>query len=431
MKRLLLLFAILLIALPVMAQDDMDPCDLDPPEMAAEVNFIGVAFPLIEFMAEELEKCNSVDNLTVNAQVLDSASSTEQVNLALAGGGDSPWALLHTDLSRIGELNEFDALHPITDLVEKYWDEYDLGDIPQTAWDAVTLDGDIYGVPFMQNTFHIFYRSDLFEKWELEAPATYDDVIDACEVLKQEPSIDLPFTMNLHAGWAWEIEFMHFLRAFGGYHLNDDNTPGFNSAEGVAALNKMKEVVDACMGQEGLTYSIDDSEIGMETGTLAFINIWASRAANMDNPDKSNYVGIINFSPAPMPNPDTGILGGSAWIDALSLTKRSGVDHDLVFRVVMETVDKASQAEGALHGPILRSSVIEEGGGGRYFQAMGTSVAEGVGSYSIRPAASLFRTILSNWLPLVGSGELTAEEALQNAADEYTAEATTQGFIEG
>ena len=44
MKRLLLLFAIFLIALPVMAQDDMDPCVLDPPESpATEVNFIGVA----------------------------------------------------------------------------------------------------------------------------------------------------------------------------------------------------------------------------------------------------------------------------------------------------------------------------------------------------------------------------------------------------
>ena len=33
---------------------------------------------------------------------------------------------------------------------------------------------------------------------------------------RTKPSIDLPFTMNLHAGWAWEIEFMHFIRSFGG-----------------------------------------------------------------------------------------------------------------------------------------------------------------------------------------------------------------------
>ena len=47
----------------------------------------------------------------------------------------------------------------------------------------------------------------------------------------------------------WEIEFMHFIRSFGGSYLNDeDNTPIFNGDEGVAALTKMKEVVDGCMG---------------------------------------------------------------------------------------------------------------------------------------------------------------------------------------
>ena len=129
-------------------------------------------------------------------------------------------------------------------------------------------------------------------------------MIDACTVLKNEPSVDLPFTMNLHAGWAWEIEFMHFIRSFGGRYLNDDdNTPIFNSDAGVAALTKMKEVVDGCMGPEGLTYSIDDSEIGMETGTLAFVHIWASRAANMDDPEKSDFVGGIGFAPSPGSQP--------------------------------------------------------------------------------------------------------------------------------
>ena len=430
MKKLLIVMALLLLALPVLAQDDMDPCVLDPPMEAAEINFMGWAFPVTEFFAAEFEKCNEVENLTVNVQLLDSPSAQEQANLALAGGGNSPWAILHTTLSRIAELTQFDALLPLNDLVDKYRDEYDLDDIPQTAWDSVSLNGNIYGVPFLQNTMHLFYRTDLFEKHMIEVPTTYDEVMDACAVLAEnEDSIDLPFTMNLHAGWAWEIEYMHFFRAFGGKYLNDDNTPAFNSDEGIAALTKMKEVVDACMGPEGLTYSIDDSEIGMETGTLAFVNIWASRANNMDDPEKSDYVGIIGFSPAAMPNPDSGILGGSAWIDAYSLAKRSGVDHELAFRVIMETVDYEGQLAGAQYGPIIRTSVIEGGAGGRYFDAMAQSFANGVGGQSLHPAAPLYRTALGNWLPLVGSGDLSPAEALDNAAEEYTAEATAQGYI--
>lgn len=356
MKKLLTLLALLLLALPNLAQDDMDPCVLDPPMEAAELNFIGWAFPITEFFAAELEKCNEVDNVTVNVQLLDSASAEEQTNLALAGGGDSPWAILHTTPTRMVVLSEFDALLPLNDLVEQYREEYNLDDIPQPVWDAATINGNIYGVPFLSNTLHLFYRTDLFEKHGLDVPTTYDEVIDACEVLQGEDSIDLPFTMNLHAGWAWDIEFLHFIRSFGGRYLDDEtNMPAFNSDAGVAALTKMKEVVDGCMGAEGLTYSIDDSEIGMETGTLAFVHIWASRAANMDDPEKSDYVGIIGFAGSPAPNPDSGIVGGSAYIDAYSIAKRSGVDPDLAFRAIMETFDYDGQVGGAAHGAVVRT----------------------------------------------------------------------------
>ena len=431
MKKLLVLMTILLLLTPAYA-DEMDPCELDAPMDATEVNFMGWAFPITEFFASELEKCNEVDNLTVNTQLLDSASSEEQANLALAGGGDSPWAILHTVPARMVTLSDFDALLPLNDLIEQYREEYNLDDIPQPVWDAASIGGNIYGVPFMSNSMHLFYRTDLFEKHGLAVPTTYDEVIDACAVLRDEPSIDLPFTMNLHAGWAWEIEFMHFIRSFGGKYLNDDdNTPIFNGEEGVAALTKMKEVVDGCMGVEGLTYSIDDSEIGMETGTLAFVHIWASRAANMDDPEKSDFVGMIGFAPSPAPNPDSGILGGSAWIDAYSIPKRSGVDHDLAFRIIMETFDFEGQVGGSAHGAVVRSSVGEAGHGGRNLPAMSVSLGQGVGGNSLNPAAALARTALGNWLPLVGTGELTPEEALDSAAEEYIAEATAQGYIDG
>ncbi len=431
MKKLLVLMTILLLLTPAYA-DEMDPCELDAPMDATEVNFMGWAFPITEFFASELEKCNEVDNLTVNTQLLDSASSEEQANLALAGGGDSPWAILHTVPARMVTLSDFDALLPLNDLIEQYREEYNLDDIPQPVWDAASIGGNIYGVPFMSNSMHLFYRTDLFEKHDLAVPTTYDEVIDACAVLRDEPSIDLPFTMNLHAGWAWEIEFMHFIRSFGGKYLNDDdNTPIFNGEEGVAALTKMKEVVDGCMGVEGLTYSIDDSEIGMETGTLAFVHIWASRAANMDDPEKSDFVGMIGFAPSPAPNPDSGILGGSAWIDAYSIPKRSGVDHDLAFRIIMETFDFEGQVGGSAHGAVVRSSVGEAGHGGRNLPAMSVSLGQGVGGNSLNPAAALARTALGNWLPLVGTGELTPEEALDSAAEEYIAEATAQGYIDG
>ena len=128
----------------------------------------------------------------------------------------------------------------------------------------------------------------------------------------------------------------------------------------------------------------------------------------MDDPEKSDYVGIIGFAGSPAPDPDSGILGGSAWIDAYSIAKRSGVDHDLAFRAIMETFDYDGQVGGAAHGAVVRTSVAEAGHGGRNLPAMAVSLGQGVGGSSLNPAAALVSTALGNWLPLVGSGELSA-----------------------
>ncbi len=67
---------------------------------------------------------------------------------------------------------------PLNDLVDKYWDEYNLGDIPEKAWEGVTIDGQIYGVPIVGNTLHLIYRQDVFDELGIEVPETYDDVIE-------------------------------------------------------------------------------------------------------------------------------------------------------------------------------------------------------------------------------------------------------------
>ncbi|MCX6038798.1 MAG: extracellular solute-binding protein [Chloroflexi bacterium] len=408
---------------------DPTACNLDAPSTPVVINMIGWSFPITDFYASELEKCNQVENLTVNTQQLDSASAHEQMRLGLGGGGKAPWAIIHNTAQDVAEFASAGWLYPLDDLVEKYWTEYKLDDIPEAAWTAVTYEGHIYGVPWDANTIMMFYNMDLFAKYNITPPTTYDEVIAACKILKNEPSLSVPFTMNLHAGWAWEIEFFNFIGSFGGKYFNPDNTPAFNSPEGVAALTKMKEVVDACMGPQGLTYSIDDSEIGMENGTIGFVNIWASRAANMDNPEKSNFVGRIGFAPAAAPNP-AGKLGGPSYYDAYCIPANPDVDPDLVFRVIMEATDFQSQLEASQLGIIVRTSVAAAGGGGsRYLGAVNETLAKGVGAPPSNPALPLMIAALGNWLPLVGTGEKTPAEALQAAADEYLAQATQQGFV--
>lgn len=402
-------------------------CDIDAPAAAVEINMIGWSFPITDFYAEELEECNEVENLTVNTNLLASADAQEQVRLALSAGGDSPFDIVHGANGQVAEWGGPGWLMPLNDLVDKYREEYNLDDIPEAAWEGVTLDGNIYGVPIVGNTLHLIYRQDIFDEMGLAVPETYDDVIEVCSAIGLDNTDwDMPFTINLSAGWAWEIEFFQMQRAYGGKFLDENNMPTFNDETGVNAVSKILEVADACMGIDGYSFGLNDQEVAIQIGTLPATNMWASRAANMSDPERTDLGDVIAYAPAPRATAD-GPRAGSAWNDYYMIPANTTNDPELIFQLIMEAADEESQQGAAEVGMTTRLSVAEFGG--PYLSAAGQTVAEGIGIYDKNPAIAIVRAKLGEFLPLIGTGDYTGQEALDAAAEAYIEEATAQGYI--
>jgi len=431
MKKFFVVFMLLSIvmSIPAIAQDEAS-CDLEAPAEATEINVMGWSFAITDFYADELQACNDVENLVVNTNLLASSDAQEQVRLALSTGGDSPFQIVHGANGEVGDWGSQGWLLPLNDLIEEYWDEYDLGDIPETVWEVGTLDGNIYGIPMVSNTLHTIYRSDVFEELGIEPPETYEDVIDMCNMIGLDNTDwDMPFYIDLSRARGWELEFFMVLRALGGDYLDENNMPIFNGEEGVQALELMNRVAQACIGETGFSLGLNDAEVGMQIGTLPATKIWASRAANMSDPERTlpELLDVITYAPAPRVLED-GPRAGSAWNDFYFIPASSTVDPDLVFRVIMEAIDAESQQRAAAVGSPTRLSAAEFGG--PYLPAANVTIAEGIGNYDKNPAVNIVITKLGEFLPLVGTGDLTAQEALDAAAEAYIEEATAQGYIE-
>ena len=105
----------------------------------------------------------------------------------------------------------------------------------------------------------------------------------------------------------------------------------------------------------------------------------------------------------------------------------SQVDKDLLFQLIMEATDYDSQVEAAKLGIASRQKVSDVATA-RYYKAAMDTIAGGIPS-SFNPASGLASTALSNWLPKVYSGELTAQQALDKAAAEYMEQAKAAGYI--
>lgn len=428
MRKLFLSLIVLVLlasmSLAVVAQDD-DPCDIPAPAEGTTINMIGWTFPILDYYAEELKICNDVDNLTVNVQLLASADAQSEMRLAASSTGDSPYDIIHGSNNFIGEIIDTGWLLPLNDLLAEYGEAYDLADIDASNFDAVTRDGNVYGVPIVVNTQIFMYNKDILAAAGVEAPQTYDDVIAICEADTLEA--EFPFAMVVSAGWAWRGEFYNMLLAYDGSILDENNMPVFNSPEGVAALEKMMEVVNACMGEEGILLSTDDVQAGLANGSIAMAHLWASRAAAMDDENFSSVVGSIEFAPALYPTSETPKRGGMAWGDYLAIPATSSVDPALTFQVIMEAADLASQTGAVEFGLVPRNAVGDLAP--RYSAASLQTIAEG-GPGINNPAVGLVNAAVEQFIPMVATGSMTAQEALDAAAARYEEEARAQGFIE-
>jgi len=413
------------VATEAMVELDPAACNMDAPDSAVTINYLGWPFAATQFYAEELEKCEEVENISVNIEFLDYDSTMDQLRLVLSADS-SPYDIIHVTNPEAAEFGFNGWLTPLNDLIDKYRDEYDLDDIPQSAWDGALIDGNYLGVPMIGDSQIISYRSDLFDEYGLAVPTTYDEIISACGVLAGAPGIDIPFAMDFSAGWAIEIEFLAAIRSFGGdWLVPGTNEPNFASPEGVAALTKLKEVNDACMGDAHLTYGYQAASDGLANGSIAFISIWASTVEGLQNAENSEYPDVIAFAPAAAPLTGS-LLGSTAWLNYYAIPAGSGLDAELVFLAILEATDATSQVEGGQFGVVTRKAVTD---GVPTVEAVNASIGEGVGPYEPNAAIALVQAALQNVLPFVFTGEMTPQEVLDAAVEAYIAEATTQGFL--
>ncbi|MGI9604625.1 MAG: ABC transporter substrate-binding protein [Acidimicrobiales bacterium] len=399
-----------------------DECNIPEPADGVTIDVIAWEFPVIAEYAAEAEECNS-DNLEVNVQLLASADAQDQITLDLSTGSPEFEVVMTTD-STVG--THADNLVDLTPFIEKYRDEFDLGDIPDSFWNGAMVDGKILGVPLDSNTMHFFYNTEIFAENGITPPDNYDEVIAACGVLK-EAGFDDAFNMNLSANWAWEIEFSNVIKSLGGTVVNDDNTPGWNTPEGVEAVNKIVEISEACMTDAGRSFGIDDAEAALRSGELPMATIWASRAAQMDDPENSLVVDVIEFLPSIRTTPDS-LRNGPAFVDYWSIPAGSSVDPEIVFQLLMATTDLESQNAAAAHAAVSRLSATNADAP-RNGAASQTSVAEGVGARIKNPALPVAQGALGDALLEITASGADPAQALADAEARYIDEATAAGFL--
>ncbi|WP_453991325.1 extracellular solute-binding protein [Bacillus nitroreducens] len=127
---------------------------------------------------------------------------------------------------------------PLDDVVEK--DKFVAGTL-----DAFSVDDTTYGLPLELNITPVYYNKEIFEKYNLEVPETYDEFLNVVETLADNGVT--PITLGNRDRWTGSMWFMYLADRIGGKDaLNNaiNRTGSFEDPALVKAAEEIEKLVN-------------------------------------------------------------------------------------------------------------------------------------------------------------------------------------------
>ena len=108
--------------------------------------------------------------------------------------------------------------------VSDVWKKEGLDDSLKSALPSMTIDGKQWGVPYTYYQWGVYYRADIFKKYGLEVPKTWDELLAVGAALKKNGVT--PFTIGTKYLWTAAGWFDYLDLRVNGYDFHMDLTAG-------------------------------------------------------------------------------------------------------------------------------------------------------------------------------------------------------------
>ncbi|KAJ54616.1 ABC transporter substrate-binding protein [Actibacterium mucosum KCTC 23349] len=159
--------------------------------------------------------------------------------------------------------------------------------------------GSLYGLPYGSETSVLGYRKDIFEKHGLEVPTTYDEMLElACKIPELEPGMG-GLSSRAASGHHAAHAFLLHLNPLGGAIFDDQWNPVVNNAEGVAAAEALKKIVE-CGPEGAASFGFGEALGSFLNGDTAMFLDTTVVSGQIDDPSKSQVVGKVGWAMHPM-----------------------------------------------------------------------------------------------------------------------------------
>src|SRR5215212_4857638 len=279
--------------------------------------------------------------------------------------------------------------------------------------------GALFALPYVGNSQLFFYRKDLFEKYSLKAPATWDDALAAAKTIHEKETEGANsakvygYVERAAQGNAAVADFMPIFWAFGGEVFDANGKPTVNSPQGIAALQFMIEL--GKYSPPGYpSFNADDVGAHLLQGTAAMSINWPAWIGPFSDPSRSKVIGKMAFTTLPAAKkPGQAEIGN--WLIAIPrYSKKAELAMDFLLWATSSDQMKRSAERG---NPPTRKSLFNDAGLVAKNPAYPAQLRS-LESSRPRPRTPYWNEIenaFGIFLSKANSGELTPAEAMNQA----------------
>ncbi len=169
--------------------------------------------------------------------------------------------------------------------------------------------GSLFGIPYGSETSVLGYRKDIFEKHGLEVPETYEEMLElACQIPELEPGMG-GLASRAASGHHAAHAFLLHLNPMGGAIFDENWEPVMNSAEGVAAAEALKQIVD-CGPEGAVNFGFGEALGAFLNGDTAMYLDTTVVAGQINDPERSQVVDKVGWALHPMGSERASQTGG-------------------------------------------------------------------------------------------------------------------------
>lgn len=162
---------------------------------------------------------------------------------------------------------------------------------------ATTFDGGIYGIPSTLDSEIIYYNKDVFEKYNLQEPQTYEEFLNIVKTLKENGII--PMTVPNKDSWTGTIPYMMIAERIGGLEAYQnivmDHKEPWTSEPLIQAANTLQELVELGAFEKDVnSVHTSESEAKLAEGKAGMFAMGTWRIPSLYE-NLGDKLGIFNF----------------------------------------------------------------------------------------------------------------------------------------